>query len=183
MDLGDLRAVLFDMDGTLVDSDAAVERAWHTWAGEYGVDPATVLAVAHGRPSDPTVREARPDLDDAGVAQAAARRLELQYTDLSDVHEIPGARNLLRLLDVLGLPWAVVTSADHRLTAARLGAAGIAVPDVLVTCEDIVEGKPSPEGYLKAAGMRTAALRGLRGDLSISGLPDLADLLSGWTSS
>uniref|UniRef100_UPI0035E40243 HAD family hydrolase n=1 Tax=Pseudonocardia pini TaxID=2758030 RepID=UPI0035E40243 len=89
MDLDDLRAVLFDMDGTLVDSDAAVERAWHTWAGEYGADPAAVLAVAHGRPSDPTVREARPDLDDEGVAEAAARQLELQYTDLSDVREVP----------------------------------------------------------------------------------------------
>jgi HAD superfamily hydrolase (TIGR01509 family) len=207
MDLDDLRAVLFDMDGTLVDSDAAVERAWHTWAGEYGVDPAAVLAVAHGRPSDPTVREARPDLDDAQVAQAAARQLELQYADLTDVHELPGARNLLRLLDVLGLPWAVVTSADRRLTEARLGAAGITPPETVVTCEDIAEGKPSPEGFLKAAaalgvepaaclvvedstpglaagyaaGMYTAALRGLRGDLSISGLPDLAALLSEWT--
>jgi HAD superfamily hydrolase (TIGR01509 family) len=207
VDLDDLRAVLFDMDGTLVDSDAAVERAWHAWAEEYGVDPGAVLTGAHGRPSDPTVREARPDLDDAGVAQAAARQLELQYTDLSDVREVPGARDLLRLLDVLGLPWAIVTSADRLLTEVRLGAAGLPVPDTLVTCEDISEGKPSPEGYRKAAaalgvepaaclvvedsepglaaghgaGMRTAALKGLRGDLRLTGLRDLAALLSEWT--
>lgn len=207
MDLDDLRAVLFDMDGTLVDSDAAVERAWHTWAREYGVDAAAVLATAHGRPSDPTVREARPDLDERQVAVAAARQLELQYTDLDDVREVPGARDLLRLLDVLGLPWAIVTSADRRLTTVRLAAAGLRTPDTLVTSEDIAEGKPSPEGYLKAAaalgvdpatclvvedsapglaagygaGMQTAALKGLRGDLTLSGLRDLADLLSEWT--
>src|SRR4051794_10420960 len=72
MDLDDLRAVLFDMDGTLVDSDVAVERAWRTWSAEYGADPEAVLAVAHGRPSAPTVREARPDLDEEAVAAAAA---------------------------------------------------------------------------------------------------------------
>jgi HAD superfamily hydrolase (TIGR01509 family) len=206
MDLDDLRAVLFDMDGTLVDSDGAVERAWRTWSAEYGADPEAVLAVAHGRPSTPTVREARPDLDEAGVAAAAARQLELQYTDLDDVREIPGARRLLGLLDVLGLPWAVVTSADRRLTDVRLRAAGITPPEVLVTSEDISAGKPDPEGYLRAAkalgvdpaaclvvedtepglaagraaGARTAALRGLRGDLSLTGLDDLADLLSEW---
>ena len=207
MDLDELCAVLFDMDGTLVDSDAAVERAWRVWAAEYEVDAEQVLAVAHGRPSEPTVRETRPDLDEDGVRRAASRQLELQYADLDDVVEVPGARNLLRLLDVLELPWAIVTSADRRLTEVRLRAAGLTPPDVVVTSEDITEGKPSPEGYRTAAtalgvaptaclvvedsapglaaghaaGALTAALRGLRGDLSLSGLPDLADLLSEWT--
>jgi sugar-phosphatase len=204
MDLRDLAAVLLDMDGTLVDSDAAVERAWLTWGDEYGVDGATATVIGHGRPSEPTVRTMRPDLDDAGVAAAAQRQLELEYDDLDDVVATPGAHELLDLLARLGLPWAVVTSADTRLARARLGAAGIE-PPVLVTVDDIAAGKPDPEGYLRAAellgvpigkclvvedaeagvvagraaGARTAALRGLDADVSIRSLKDLSALIAG----
>jgi beta-phosphoglucomutase-like phosphatase (HAD superfamily) len=88
----EIRAVLFDMDGTLVSSDAAVERAWTTWAGEHGVAPADAIAVQHGSPSEPTVRKLLPHLDDAAVAVSAARQLELQYDDLSDVAARPRRR-------------------------------------------------------------------------------------------
>ena len=197
----EVRAVLFDMDGTLVSSDAAVERAWTAWAGEHGVAPADAIAVQHGSPSEPTVRKLLPHLDDAAVAVSAARQLELQYDDLSDVVAAPGAAALLAVLAERGVPWAVVTSADARLARARLGAAGID-PPVLVTVDDIAAGKPDPEGYLRAAGLlgvppaqclvvedaevglaaaraagaHTAALRGLDGDLRITTLADLVGL-------
>lgn len=195
-------AVLFDMDGTLVGSDGAVDRAWRSWAREYGVPDVALDAVAHGVPSDGTIRLLRPDLDGPALDAAAARQLELQYDDLDDVHALPGAHALLAALDAAGTPWAVVTSADRRLARARLGAAGIGAP-VLVARDDIARGKPDPEGYRagaaalgvpperclvvedaeaglaagRAAGARTAALRGLDGDLRPADLHELAGLL------
>ncbi|TWF79095.1 sugar-phosphatase [Pseudonocardia hierapolitana] len=202
MELSTVHAVLLDMDGTLVDSDASVERAWTTWSAEHGLDPDPVLAIAHGSPPERTVRRVLPALGDAAVAAASQRQMDLQYDDLADVVAAPGAHELLAALDRLGLPWAVVTSADVRLAEARLGAAGID-PPLLVTVEDVQRGKPDPEGFLiaagrlgvdpaaclvvedsepglasgRAAGMRTAALRGLDGDLRIADLAQLAHLL------
>jgi HAD superfamily hydrolase (TIGR01509 family) len=196
-------AVLLDMDGTLVDSDAAVERAWTAWAAEHGVDPDAVLAVAHGSPPDPTVRRMLPDLDDRAVARSAARQMDLQYDDVSDVLAAPGADALLAALARLGLPWAVVTSADVRLARARLGAAGLPDPPLLVTVEDVRAGKPDPEGYLlaatqlgvdptrclvvedagpgvaagRAAGAVVAGLRGIEADVAVADLGELAELL------
>ncbi len=202
MDLTEVAAVLLDMDGTLVDSDAAVERAWIVWAGEYDVDPAAVLAIAHGSPAETTVQTVRGDLDEAGVVSAAARQLALQYDDLSDIRALPGADQLLATLKQLDLPWAVVTSADRRLAALRLHAGGIVAP-LVITVEDVSAGKPDPEGYRRAAaqlgvsparclvvedsdpglaagraaGAMTAALKGLAGDIQITGLADLSEQL------
>ncbi|WP_432967354.1 HAD family hydrolase [Dactylosporangium sp. CA-233914] len=197
------RAVLLDMDGTLVDSDAAVERAWIAWAAESGVPAAEILPRMHGNPAPTTIRAVRPDLTDDGVTVAAARQLELQYTDLDDVVATPGAERLLVALKELELPWAVVTSADRRLALARLGAAGIE-PPMLVTVEETERGKPHPDPYLtaaarlgvdpgdclvvedsqpgidagRAAGCTVAALRGLDADVRLHDLGDLADLLT-----
>ena len=202
MDVSVVDAVLLDMDGTLVDSDAAVERAWTVWANEYGVEPAAAIAIAHGSPAESTVGHLLPELDAEAIAVSAVRQLELQYDDLSDVMA-SGAHELLAVLARLGIPWAVVTSADARLAKARLGAAGITAP-LLVTFEDVTAGTPDPQGYLlaaealgvapgrclvvedaepgldagRAAGAMTAALKGLAGDLRLDYLGQLAHLLA-----
>ena len=199
VDLRLIEAVLFDMDGTLVDSDAAVERAWTTWAEEFGVDPIATIAGAHGSPADNTVRRMLPHLDGAGVTAAADRQLALQYTDVADVVPTPGAQELLADLDARGVPWTIVTSADIRLATARLDAAGIAVPPFMVTVEEVQAGKPDPEGFRlgarklgvdpaqclvvedsepgiaagHAAGSPVASLRGLPADLVLTSLADL----------
>ena len=118
MELSRVQAVLLDMDGTLVDSDAAVERSWRTWAVEYPVDPGRGPLVAHGLPAVSNVRRLRPDLSEDEAVAAAQRQLELEYADVGDVAATPGAHELLAELDRLGLPWAVVScSGDQRRTA------------------------------------------------------------------
>lgn len=197
-----LHALLFDMDGTLVDSDAAVDRSWLTWSAEYGVDPRRATALAPGRPDSETIRELLPELDPEALAVATARMRDLECNDLSDVVATEGAHELLAYVEQLGLPWAVVTSASARLAKARLDAAGIA-PSVLVTSDDVPRGKPDPAGYLlaaellgvsagaclvvedaevgaaagRAAGARVATLKGVAGDLPVAGLRDLLPVL------
>jgi mannitol-1-/sugar-/sorbitol-6-phosphatase len=203
VDLTRVRALLLDMDGTLVESDAAVERAWRAWAREYGLAEEESLTLAHGHPSESTARRLLPGLDDDAVLLAAQRQLDLQYDDLSDVRATPGAYELLDVLARRRLPWAVVTSADVRLAHGRLGAAGID-PPVLVTVEDVTAGKPDPEGYLlaarqlgvpppdclvvedsqpgidagHAAGMSVAAVRGLAAEVPLRNLGELARALA-----
>jgi HAD superfamily hydrolase (TIGR01509 family) len=197
--LAAVKALLLDMDGTLVDSDAAVERSWRTWAREHGLDPNAVLARAHGNPAATTVRAFTPHLSEVEGAAAAQRQLELEYVDLDGVVATPGAHELLDVLARRGLPWAVVTSADQRLAKIRLTAAGIDAP-LLITVEDVSRGKPDPEGYLmaaaelgvdpaqclvvedsapgiaagQAAGAQVAALRGLAAAYTITDLGELA---------
>lgn len=140
------QALLFDMDGVLVDSTHAVARVWHKWAVQRGFDPAVVVAAAHGRPSVMTVRQFLPHAD----AEAEDREIERQeIEDLDGVVAIPGAQELVR-----SLPdgrWTVVTSATRPLAEVRLRAGGIQYPENFITANDITHGKPHPEPYLKAA--------------------------------
>jgi mannitol-1-/sugar-/sorbitol-6-phosphatase len=202
MELSRVQAVLLDMDGTLVDSDAAVERSWRTWAAEYPVDPGRGPLFVHGLPAAGNVRRLRPDLSEDEAMAAAQRQLELEYVDVADVTATRGAHELLGELDRLGLPWAVVTSADVPLARIRLAAAGIR-PALLITIDDVRHGKPDPEGYLlaarklgadprwclvvedaeagvtagRAAGAVVAGLRGIDADIQIADLYELASLL------
>ncbi|MET9224244.1 HAD-IA family hydrolase [Lentzea sp. NPDC003310] len=140
------RGVLFDMDGVLVDSTVAAERAWTQWAHEYGVDPAEVMKGLHGRRATDTVRLHVPD----AVHDEALRRIDdIEIADADATEPIPGARELLE-----SLPgnWALVTSAPPDLLVARLAAAGMPEPQVVINGRDVSRGKPDPEGYLLAAG-------------------------------
>jgi len=141
-----LSHLLCDLDGVLVDSGAAVERAWRWWADGHGLAWADVEPGIHGMPSRENVARLLPEAD----AFAESRRIEhRQATDLEGVTAVPGARELVAAWPPDRI--AVVTSASVPLAEARLGAAGIAPPRVLVTEERVRAGKPDPEGYLLAA--------------------------------
>jgi len=146
-------AILFDMDGVLVDSTAAVAGTWGRWALAHSLDPQLVIDGAHGRRTIETVREFAPHLD----ADAEANRIEsAEAMELDTVTVIPGALQLLRSLPD-GL-WGVVTSATRPMALTRLRDAGYPMPRVLVTADDVIHGKPAPEPYLKgAAGLGIAA--------------------------
>jgi len=148
-------AVLFDMDGVLVDSTPAVARVWTGWAFEHGLVPEEVVRRAHGRPSLATIIELLPNGDhDAEDREVERREIE----DIADVVALPGALALLRAIPQQR--WAVVTSATRALAEVRLRAAGLPMPQHLVTASDLKRGKPFPDPYLKGAeilGMAASA--------------------------
>ena len=139
-------AILFDMDGTLVDSTRCVEAVWTRWAQRHGMDLDHILTVSHGRRTLDTLREVAPHLD----IEREAMRLDEEELECKDgIEEVRGSAVLLRALPFDR--WAVVTSAGRALATLRLGFAGLPVPPVLVSADDVTEGKPNPAGYLSAA--------------------------------
>ena len=139
-------AILFDLDGVLCDSTGAVDREWREWARRKGVDAEAVMAIAHGVRTIEVIRRVAPHLD----AEAEADAIENdEASDQAGVSVMSGAVELVR-----SIPqgrWGVVTSGSRLLASARLPFCGLPVPDVLVTSDDVTNGKPHPEPYLKGA--------------------------------
>ena len=141
-------ALLFDLDGVLINSTPAVARVWTRWAIEHGFNPKEVVERAHGRPSLTTVREYLPNADHEKENREVERR---EIEDLEGVVPLPGALDLLASLPENR--WTIVTSCTRPLAEVRIKAAGLPLPKKLVTSNDITRGKPNPEPYLKAASL------------------------------
>ncbi|MET8947813.1 HAD-IA family hydrolase [Streptomyces sp. NPDC004542] len=145
------RALLLDMDGTLVDSDAVVERIWRRWAERHGLDADEVLKVVHGRQGHASMAVLLPGRPAARNLADNARMLAEETADTDGVVEVPGAAAFLTALRGAEVPHALVTSADVPLSTARMAAAGLPLPDVRITAESVGASKPDPEGFLKGA--------------------------------
>ncbi|WP_031159275.1 HAD family hydrolase [Streptomyces durhamensis] len=144
-----VRAFLLDMDGTLVNSDAVVERVWRRWAGRHGLDGDEVMEVVHGRQGHASMALLLPGRPMEQNHADNARMLAEETADTDGVVQIPGAGAFLASLR--GLPHALVTSADVPLSTARMHAAGLPLPKVRITAESVGASKPDPEGFLKGA--------------------------------
>jgi len=142
------KSILFDMDGVLMDSTPSVERVWRAWASAHGLDADRVAGQAHGRRSIETIRAVAPNLD-AEKENVIVEQMEID--DKEGVTALPGAEELLNTLPAN--LFAIVTSATRPLAVARLGYAGIPVPRNMITANDVIHGKPSPEPFLKGAAL------------------------------
>ena len=148
IDPAETAAALFDMDGTLLDSSVAVVASWTEFAEDHGLDVEEVLHAVHGvRAVESVARFLPAELVEAETAKLLEREMHLT----EGIVEIAGAAALLEALPAAGVPVAIVTSAPRDLAIVRLEAAGIPIPPVFVTGDDVERGKPAPDCYLLAA--------------------------------
>jgi sugar-phosphatase len=143
------KGLLFDMDGVLISSIGSVERCWKRWAKLYNVPDAENFQVPHGVRATDVIRMLKPQFSDAEVAEGLRIIEDMEVDDTDGLAVLPGAKALLSSLPADR--WAIVTSATHRLTLARLAAAGLPVPDRLISADMVKRGKPDPEPYRRGA--------------------------------
>lgn len=145
------KGFLFDLDGTLVDSLPVVERAWCNWADRFGIAHDEVLNFIHGKQAITSLRHfmAGHSEEEINAEFSALEAIEAKDTD--GVTALPGAVALLNHLNEIAIPWAIVTSGSVPVARARHQAAGLPMPDVFVTAEQVAHGKPAPDAYLLGA--------------------------------
>ncbi len=140
------KGILFDMDGVLISSIGAAVRCWKRWAKRYGVPNAEEFEIPHGVRSIDLVKMLRPDIDPREGLRAIE---DMEVEDVADLQVLPGVKVLLESLPLER--WAIVTSATRRLLLARLKAAGLPVPERIISAEMVERGKPDPEPYRRGA--------------------------------
>ena len=148
----EIAGILFDNDGVLVSSIASVNRCWRRWAAHYGVPNADKVEVSHGTRAVDMMLALKPDVD---VVEGLRLIVDLEMADVVDIEVLPGGRSLLNSLP--SERWAIVSSATRRLLVARLEAAHLPLPNWIVSADDVVNGKPDPEPYLRGAELIHAA--------------------------
>ncbi|EKF63292.1 phosphatase YfbT [Serratia plymuthica A30] len=145
------KGFLFDLDGTLVDSLPAVERAWVNWAKRRGINPQDVLDFIHGKQAITSLRHFMPGESEAAIQQEFLLLEQVEAQDTDGVTALPGAVALLARLNALDIPWAIVTSGSIPVATARRNAGGLPQPEVFITAEQVKHGKPQPDAYLLGA--------------------------------
>lgn len=145
------KGFLFDLDGTLVNSLPVVERSWCSWADRFGIDHDEVLNFIHGKQAITSLRHFMAGHSEEDIAAEFTWLEEIEATDTEGVVALPGALELLNHLNESHIPWGIVTSGSIPVAHARHRAAGLPMPDVFVTAEQVKRGKPEPDPYLLGA--------------------------------
>nr|WP_219606657.1 sugar phosphatase [Pectobacterium sp. CFBP8739] len=145
------KGFLFDLDGTLVDSLPAVERAWINWAKDHGIEPQEVLDFIHGKQAITSLRHFLQGQSEETIQQEFDALEKTEASDTQGIVAMPGAKALLERLDALDIPWAIVTSGTVPIASARHHRGELPAPRAFITAEQVAKGKPHPDAYLLGA--------------------------------